>query len=264
MNKTLAIAKKELAVYFSTLIGYLGFGVYAFMLGLVFISQLNRFQALTARAVNMQKPELLSALNFNEQIITPTLSAGLWMFLFFVPFLTMRLFAEEKQSRSFELLMTAPLSSLQITLGKFLALVVMMSVMALIPLVFPLILQLYGTSAGPGSVVEWAPVLSGLLTIFLLGLSFCGLGLLVSALTEAQVVAALLSFSLFLLAFLLPTLAGRVEGEWRAIIEYLSPLSHVSRGLAGRVLLSDLIYFISAILTSLFFTVRVVESFRWR
>lgn len=264
MSKTLAIAQKELSIYFTTVIGYLGFGVYAFILGLVFISQLNRFQQLTALYVSERRPELLASLNFNEQIITPTLSAGLWMFLFFVPFLTMRLFAEEKQSKSFELLMTAPVRSVQIVVGKFLALAVMMAVMATVPLVFPAILQVYGSSAGPGSPVEWAPVLSGLWTIFLVGLSFSGLGLLVSALSETQVVAALLSFALILVAFVLPTLATRLEGDWRALLEYLSPMAHVSRGLAGRLLLADLVYFLSAIASALFFTHRVVESARWR
>lgn len=264
MRNALVIAKKELGIYFTTVIGYVGFGAYAFLMGLVFVTTLNRYQQLTQYYLGQQQPQLLEQLNFNDQIIQPMLSTGYWMFLFFVPFLTMRLFAEEKSSRTFELLMTAPVTSLQMVLGKFLGVGFMMLVMSLIPLVFPLILHVYGTSSGPGSAVEWAPVYSGILVVLLLGLTFCALGLLISSLTENQIVAAVLTFALLLLAFVLPFIAGRLEGDWRAVVEYVSPMSHVNRGLVGRLLLSDLVYFGSAIALLLFFTLRVVESHRWR
>ena len=264
MQNIITIARKELGIYFTTVVGYSGFGAYAFILGLIFISTLNSFQQQTTRFLSMQQPALLDRLNFNDQIILPTYSTGMWMFLFFVPFLTMRLFAEEKQSRTFELLMTTPVTSLQMVLGKFFGVAFMMLVMSAIPLVFPTILHIYGTSAGPGSAVEWAPVWSSSLSVFMLGLSFCAIGLLISALSESQIVAALLTFAALLLAFVLPMMAGRLDGDWRDVVEYLSPLAHVSRGLQGRVLFADLVYFGSSILAFLYLTMRVVESHRWR
>ena len=264
MRTIFAIAQKELSIYFTTVTGYAGFGAYAFLMGLVFVTSLNRFQQLTQYYLGQQRPELLQQLNFNDQIIQPMMSTGMWMFLFFVPFLTMRLFAEEKSSRTFELLMTTPVTSLSIVLGKFLSVAVMILVMCAIPLVFPLILHLYGaTSTGEGPV-EWAPVWSGTLVVTLMGLTFSAVGLLVSSATESQIVAALLTFAALLLAFVLPMIAGRLEGDWRAVVEYVSPLAHVGRGVQGRVLLSDLVYFASSIALVLFMTVRVVESHRWR
>ena len=264
MRNIITIARKELSIYFSTVIGYIGFGVYAFLMGLVFITTLNRYQQLTQYYLGQQQPQLLDQLNFNDQIIQPMLSTGYWMFLFFVPFLTMRLFAEEKSSRTFELLMTAPITSPEIVLGKFCSVAFMMVVMSLIPLVFPLILHFYGTSSGTGSAVEWAPVASGTLMVMLLGLTFCSVGLLISSLTENQIVAAVLTFAALLLAFVIPFIASRLEGDWRAVVEYLSPMSHVNRGLVGRLLLSDLVYFASFIGFMLFLNLRVVESHRWR
>jgi len=258
------IARKELGIYFTTVVGYSGFGAYAFILGLVFISTLNKFQQTTSLYLSRQQPALLERLNFNDQIILPTYSTGMWMFLFFVPFLTMRLFAEEKQTRTFELLMTAPITSLQMVVGKFLGVAFMIVVMAAIPLVFPAILHIYGTSAGPGSPVEWAPVWSSSMTVLMLGLTFCAVGLLISALSESQIVAALLTFAALLLAFVLPMMAGRLEGDWRAVVEYVSPMAHVARGLQGRILFADLIYFGSFIVAFLYLTLRVVESHRWR
>ncbi len=264
MRNVITILKKDLSIYFTTVIGYAGFGAYAFLMGLVFITTVNKFQQATQYYLSQQQPELLEQLNFNDAIIVPMLSTGLWMFLFFVPFLTMRLFAEEKAARTFELLMTAPLTSLQMVLGKFLAAATMIAVMTTIPLIFPLILHLYGTSSGPGSPVEWAPVLSGTLTVLLLGLTFTAIGLLVSSLTESQIVAALLTFAALLLAFVLPLIASRLEGDWRVVIEYLTPMTHVGRGIQGRVLFSDLFYFSSMIFVFLFLTTRAVESHRWR
>lgn len=264
MRNILTIASKELSVYFTTVVGYAGFGAYAFLMGLVFVTSLNRFQQLTQYYLGQQRPELLEQLNFNDQIIQPMMSTGMWMFLFFVPFLTMRLFAEEKSSRTFELLMTSPVTSLSMVLGKFAAVAVMIVVMCLIPLVFPLILHMYGASAAGETPVEWAPVWSGTLSVALMGLTFCAVGLLVSSATESQIVAALLTFAALLMAFVLPMIAGRLEGDWRAVIEYVSPLAHVGRGVQGRLLSSDLTYFASTIALMLFFTTRVVESHRWR
>ena len=264
MRNIITIARKELSIYFTTVIGYLGFGAYAFLMGLVFVTTLNRYQQLTQYYLGQQQPQLLEQLNFNDQIIQPMLSTGYWMFLFFVPFLTMRLFAEEKSQRTFELLMTAPVTSLEIVIGKFLGVSFMMLVMSAVPLAFPLILHMYGTSSGPGSAVEWMPVYSGLLMVLLLGLTFSALGMFVSALTESQIVAAVLTFAVLLLAFVLPFIAGRLEGDWRVVVEYATPLSHVNRGLMGRLLLSDLVYFGSVVAFLLLLTHRVVESHRWR
>jgi ABC-2 type transport system permease protein len=259
----IAILRKELRIYFSTVIAYAGFGAYAFIMGLLFVGALNRYQQLTQYYLSQQQPDLLEKLNFNDAIITPMLSTGIWMFLFFVPFLTMRLFAEEKSQRTFELLMSAPLRSIDLVLGKFMAVFLMMGVMAALPLIFPAILAAYGSGAH-GSGVEWAPVWSGALSIFLLGLAFCSLGLLFSSLAESQIVAALMTFAVLLVGFVLPLMAARLEGDWRAFVEYLAPATHVSRGLEGRLHLKDLVYFVTSILTCLFLTHRVVESQRWR
>jgi ABC-2 type transport system permease protein len=264
MLNSITIARKELGIYFTTIIGYVGFGAFSFLMGLVFVTTLNRYQQMTQYYLGQQQPQLLERLNFNDQIVQPMLSTGYWMFLFFVPFLTMRLFAEEKSARTFELLMTAPITTLEIVLGKFFSVAFMMLVMSVIPLVFPLILHVYGTSSGPGSAVEWMPVYSGALVVFLLGLTFCAIGLLISSLTENQIVAAVLTFAVLLLAFVIPLIAGRLDGDWRVVVEYISPMSHVNRGLVGRLLLADLVYFGSAISFLLFLTHRVVESHRWR
>jgi ABC-2 type transport system permease protein len=264
MSSALAIARKELSVYFTTVIAYSGLGAFAFISGLVFISTVDRYQQFTDHYLAQQQPQLLERLNFNDAILGPLFSTSVWMFLFFVPFLTMRLFAEEKSSRTFELLMTAPITSFQMVFGKFLAVALTMLVMTALLLSFPLILSIYGTGTTTAGGVEWAPVWSGLIAVFLLGLTFAAVGMLVSAMSDSQIIAALLTFAALLVSFVIPMIAGRLEGDWRAALEYVSPVTHVSRGLEGRLALMDLIYFGSAIITFFFLTVRVVESHRWR
>jgi ABC-2 type transport system permease protein len=264
VSNTIAILRKELNVYFTTVIAYAGFGAFSFLLGLVFVASLNRFQQATQYYLAAQQPEALERLNFNEMIIGPMFSTGVWMFLFFVPFLTMRLFAEEKQSRTFELLLSSPVRSIEMVAGKFLAVAVMMALMCAIPILFPLILSIYGSGGSGGGGVEWSPVLSGAVAVFLLGLTFSSLGILFSSLTESQIVAALLTFAALLVGFVLPMLAARLEGSWAGFLEYLSPVAHASRGLEGRVNLKDLVYFGTTIAGFLFLTHRVVESHRWR
>lgn len=260
MRHLIALTRKELTLFFTTTIAYAGFGAYAFLMGMVFVSQLNRYQQATAIYLSRQRPELLDQLNFNESILTPMFSSGVWMFLFIVPLLTMRLFAEEKSQNTFELLMTCPVTSWQLVLGKFFATALLIMAMAAIPLVFPLILSVYGS----GDSVEWSPVFSAILFMALMGTTFCALGLLASASTETQLLAALITFAILLLSYVLPFLASRVEGDWAAFLSYLSPVSHVTRGLQGRVLLEDLTFFISVTAGLLVLTQRVVESHRWR
>lgn len=264
MRNIITMAQKELSIYFTTVVGYAGFGAYAFIMGLRFISALTGYQSLTDYYLTNRQPALLERLNFNDYIITPMLSSGLWMFLFFVPFLTMRQFAEEKSGRTFELLMTAPVRTVELVLGKFLAVGAMIAILTIIPVVFPLILHFYGSTTGGASPVDWAPVVSGLLAMFFMGLTCAAIGLLVSSLSESQVVAALGTFVVLLVAFLVPMIAQRIDGDGRAFLEYLTPVSHVARGLQGRLRSSDLVYFCSAAAALLYFTHRVVESHRWR
>ncbi len=264
MKRAATIASKELQVFFTTAVGYAGFGAYTFLMGILFISALNRFQQLTQYYLGQQRPDLLETLNFNDSILVPMFSSGVWMFLFFVPFLTMRLFAEEKSQRTFELLMTAPVTSWDLVLGKFSAAAAMIVVMAGIPVIFPVILDAYGSAGTGASPVEWNPVLSSIAFTMLLGIAFVSIGLLVSAMTDSQILAALGTFGILLMGYVLPFIAARLEGDWRMVVEYLSPISHVSRGIQGRVLLEDVVYFASVTVVCLFFTHRVVESHRWR
>jgi ABC-type Na+ efflux pump permease subunit len=109
------------------------------------------------------------------------------------PFLSMRLVAEEKRARTFELLLTAPVRPLEIVLGKYVAALAVLAVTIGIVALFPASLTLVARGASGGSAIEWQTVATGLLGLFLLGAESTAIGLFVSALTESVIVAALVS-----------------------------------------------------------------------
>src|ERR1700747_1117672 len=134
MTNILAIAQKELKAYFASPIAYIVIGFWALLYGYFFVAILQFFvrQSMQMNQFGMQGPQ---AMNVNQQLIRPLLQNVTILILFLMPMVTMRTYSEEKRSGTIELLLTAPLTDLQIILGKFfgaLALyVIMLAVTAL-------------------------------------------------------------------------------------------------------------------------------------
>lgn len=265
MNKILAIAKKELSIYFTTVIGYSCFAGFALLLGYMFNQYLTGFILQSQSFVQARNQAGLATLNLNDMVIAPTYYNALFLFLFIVPFLTMRLFADEKRMKTFELLMTIPTTPLQIVLGKYLAGVVMIGVICLIALIHPALLSIFTTDAsGEGSGIEWVSVLSGLYGVFMMGCAFVAVGLLASALTESPIVAAFGAFVALLIWWLMSWGARTAEGWQREILTYLAPPTHVEAAISGLFVTADLGFFLVAIVVCLFLCHRVVEAHRWQ
>jgi ABC-2 type transport system permease protein len=170
----------------------------------------------------------------------------------------MRLFAEEKKLRTFELLMTAPVGLNEIVAGKFMSvLLLFLGLLGLTGLI-PLTLSLF-------SDFDWYPVLTGYLGLALLGALFLSVGVLASALTENQIVAAFLSFGLLLLLWLLAGL-GSLLGDSTAgqLVSYLSFMEHYDHLVRGLIDTQDLVYFVTALILMLFLTHRVIDATRWK
>ena len=119
------------------------------------------------------------------------------IFLIAIPILSMRLISEEKRQKTDQLLFTAPVRTWEIVLGKYLAAVTLFLISLLIIALFPLFTSMFGT-------VNWPMTLTGFLGTFLLGAGLIAIGLLISCVTEHQMIAAVLSFALFLLMFMMP------------------------------------------------------------
>jgi ABC-2 type transport system permease protein len=264
MFKIIAVMRKELSIYFTTVIGYTCFAGFALLLGYIFLQYLQGFIFQSQSYIQARTPHLLATLNLNDQVIAPSYYNALLFFLFIVPLLTMRLLSEEKRMKTFELLMTVPVTPLQLVLGKYLAAVAMVGVICLIALIYPIVLSFYAADPTGGSGIEWGSVLTGIGGVFLMASAFIAFGVFASALAESQIVAAVWTSVGLTIWWSLGWGARAAEGWQRALLTYLAPPTHVEGAVQGLIVTQDLVFFASAIAVWLFLCHRVVESHRWR
>ena len=179
------------------------------------------------------------------------------IFIFSVPVLSMKLFAEEKKNHTFDLLMTAPLSPMQMVLGKYLSLFALLFVFLLFSMIYPL------------SLFFWADIPMGLLLS-----SYLGLLLLVSVYASTGLFGSSLTSSLFLSVFIGVILniglffisQGQVFPSplLTDIMDYLSLPQHLGYFIKGSLVVSSFVFFFSLIVFFLFLALKVIEVSRWR
>ena len=178
--------------------------------------------------------------------------------LFVMPMLTMGLFSEEKKRGTIELLLTAPLTDLQVVLGKFFAGVTFFLILLLTTWIPTGFLYLYSSPAS-------GPIFTAYLGLLLYGLALIAIGLFISTLTENQIIAAVLSFGTIMVLWLVDVLANNADSTaGKAVLTYLSILSHLDDFMKGVLSTSHIIFYMSLMLVALFLTYRSIDSLRWR
>jgi ABC-2 type transport system permease protein len=166
-----------------------------------------------------------------------------------VPLITMRQFAEERRSGTLELLLTAPLREIEIVVAKFIACMVVVLAMTSLTLVYALVLAVYGQP-------DWGPIYSGYLGLILFAAALIAIGLMISALTANQIVAAVVSLGLFGMLWAIDTLASLLPHPFENWLLGLSLLAHFTPFAVGAMYLSDFGFFLTVVLLGLFLTVR--------
>jgi ABC-2 type transport system permease protein len=257
VRNALAIAGKELRSYFVSPIAYVVLTGFLLLGGWFFFNLLARFNLLLQIYSSFRNPEAQMRLNLNEFVIAPLLHNLSVVLVILVPVITMRSFAEEKRSGTYELLMTSPLSIAEIVAGKFLGCVAFLLVMIGLTGVYPIILMAYGNP-------EIGIMASGYLGLLLLAIAFATVGLLTSSFTENQIIAAVSCLVLLLLLYVIAWPAETAGSVLGAVLKYLSLTEHFGEMVKGIIDTKDVVYFVSVICLSLFLTHRSVESVRWR
>ncbi len=263
MRTAIAIAKKELDVYFTTPVAYVIFCVVALFAALFFSASLDAYRFLSMRALQFQQPGLLERMNLTDMVVGRLFGSIGVLVILTAPLLSMRLVAEEKRTRTFELLMTVPVRPFEIVVGKYLASLVMIAVSVGVVALFPVVLSFFGQGMGGGSGIEWQTVGTGLLGLFLLGAMAMSVGLFVSSLTESVIVAALVSFILLLATWIVTVFSVGAEGPLKDLVSALSSSEHLGSFLQGRIDLKDVVYYLSFVVLGLYLTDRAVEGRRW-
>lgn len=285
----LAIYKKELKSYFTSMIGYIFIAFFLVIVGIYFT---------------------VYNLSYGYASFEHVLSSVSFLFVILVPIITMRVMAEEKKQKTDQLLFTSPLSIEKIICGKYLALITIFVMAMAITLFYPLILTQFGT-------IDLRMSYAAIFGFTLLGIAYLALGLFISTLTENQVVSAVVCFIIMLLATLMSGIASMLPADDKSawvifavlfliicLITYMmmsSKIVSIGLGIVGEVALailyivkpsiydglvakvfnwfsvsarydnfslgivdlSSIIYYISMIFVFLFLTVQAIKKRRW-
>ena len=256
MTPVQAIIAKELRAAFVSPIVYTVGAVFLLTFGVLSFWLLQT--AGTVALQQMQVQNMAARLNLNELVFRPVFNVtGFLLLLVLLPMLTMRVFAEERKLRTFELLATSPIRINEIVVGKFVSVYMIFLGLLAATGVVPGILSFF-------SSFNWHPVLTGYLGLALLGALFLSTGVLASSLTENQIVAVLISFGLLFLLWILEAWGSNMgDNALGHTLSYLSFSNHFDRLVRGLVETKDLVYFLSGTILMLFLADRVVDSERW-
>jgi ABC-2 type transport system permease protein len=236
MRTALVIARRELLAYFISPIAYMVSAVFLLIAGYLFSLILIQSQQAT-----------MEGLFFNIMVVL----------IFVVPLLTMRLLADEQKTGTIEILLTAPVRDWEVVFGKYLAAMGMFGVMLACTLYFPFILWRVGGTP------DWGPILTGYLGLILLTSAMIAIGTLTSAVTENQIVAAVLGFGILLLLWLIEA-AGNIATGSATVLTYLSLPTHYNDFARGAINLEDVVYYLSVTIAALFIATRMLETRRYR
>jgi ABC-2 type transport system permease protein len=236
MSKLLAIAGREMRSYFASPLAFIVAAIFMVIVGFLFGLIVN----ITRQA------------NFG-----PWFSNMSVVLLLVIPALTMRLIAEERRSGTIELLMTSPIQDRDLVLGKFLASALYLLFLLSLTVVCPLILAI-------NTKLEWATLWSSYLGAYLLGCSFMAVGIFASSLTANVIVAAMTTFAISLVLWLLPSAGQIFPGTAADVLQYLSIMQHQDNMGKGVLDSSDLVFYVSFIAAWLFMAIRSVETYHWR
>lgn len=240
-----ALAKNELYRLFLSPLAWVILAFSQVILAYLFLTHIDYFVQIQAKI-----SAIPGAPGVTELIATPLLSNAATILLLLSPLITMRLIAEERRNESLPLLLSAPLSMLQIVLGKFLGTLGFF-------LIFLLLLSFMPLSLSIGSNLDFGLLASAFLGLTLLVASFTAIGLFLSSLTKQPTIAAITTFSTLFLLWIIDWAAQSTN-----LFSWLSLLTHYQPLLQGEVHTSDIAYYLIVITVFLTLTVRHLDSER--
>lgn len=256
MRNVLAIAWRDIRAVFVSPIAYVVLTGFTLLSGWFFFNMLGQFNRLVTQYSALEGMDT-TWLNLNDAVIAPLLHNMLIVLLIVIPMITMRSFAEEKASSTFELLFTSPVRVGEMVMGKYLAGAALVTLMIGLALIFPGLLFVFGNP-------EFGMTMAGFLALYLTALAFVAAGNFTSALTSNQVIATISALVILLGLFVISWPADGAGPTLKGVLQYLSVTEHFGKMVKGVIETSDLVYFSSLTVVFLFLTHRAVESNRWK
>lgn len=245
----LAIASKELRSLFLSPLAWVVLAVVQFLLAYFFLLQVDQYMMIQPRLAQME-----AAPGVTDVIVAPLFGNAAIILLLVAPLATMRLVSEERRNGTLGLLTSAPVTTTQIVLGKYLGILAFFGIMLALATLMPLSLLLGGS-------LDFGKLAGGLLGIGLLVAAFAAAGLFMSSLTSQPTIAAVASFGLLLLLWIIDW-AARSQAAPEGVLGYLSLMGHYESLVRGLFNSRDLVYYLLFIGVFLALTVRRLESER--
>lgn len=244
------IAGRELRSMFISPLAWSILAVVQLILAYMFLTQLDVFMSLQSRLLGIE-----GAPGVTEIIAAPLLGNTAVVLLLVVPMLTMRLVSEERRSQTLSLLFSAPLSMSEIVLGKFLGVLTFLLIMVAMIVLMPLSLLMGGS-------LDVGMLLAGVLGLVMLLASFAALGLFMSTLTEQPIIAAVSSFGVLLLLWIIDWAGSNNAGQASELFAYLSLLRHFESLLKGVFDSADVVYYVLFVSLFLGLSIRRLDADR--
>lgn len=232
MNKTCAIALKEVSALF--------FSPMAYIVLFVVLSVFNTFfYIIVDESREASLRDMFKVMEF--------------MFVFIVPLLTMKVFAEEKSKGTMEFLMTTPTTNTAIVVGKYVGSLVFFSLIIFCTGIYYILLEMYGEP-------DRFTVAAGYFGIWLEGAFFIAIGVMCSSWTRNQIVAAITTYAIIFSSYFSISFIKYTSGAWQEIIRYAGTWSHLENFAAGLINTSDIVYYLSGIVLCIFITRIIIEN----
>ncbi len=253
------IWKKDLKSYFYTPMAYVFIGGFSFVVGIMFFLFLRAYvfyerqQAMMGGGESITIDRLAEALYGNVNMLL----------LFVIPFFTMGLFTDEIKKNTLVLLLTSPIRTIEIVLGKFLSALTVVGLMLALTLIFPIFLSFYshgGWRFGPDPGV----VASTYLGLILISSLYISVGLFWSSISNSALTAVMLTFANLFSFWLISFAAQSTDGTFKTILSHMAVMEQFTGLMQGTIDLKSLVFFASGIFLALFLTQKSVESYSWR
>lgn len=243
------IAMKELRSLFLSPFAWTVLAVIQLIMAYLFLAQVDFFLQIQPRLVGLE-----NAPGVTEIVVAPLYGNAAMVMLLIVPMITMRMLSDERRNQTMPLLFSAPISMTAIVLGKYVGVVMFLSLMLLMLTLMPLALLL-------GGALDLGVLMACVLGLFLLLASFAAIGLFMSSLTAQPTVAAVSTFGVLLLLWVLDWNRGSQEAT-SDILGYFSIVRHYEALLQGRFNSADIVYYLLVIMMFVILSIRQLDADR--
>ncbi len=244
------LAQRELRSLFLSPLAWAILAIVQFITAYLFLSQLQEFLLIQSKLASID-----NAPGVTELVVVPLYGSAAFIMMLVTPLLTMRLISEERRNKSLALLLSAPVSMTEIVIGKYLGMLGFAAIMIFMMTLMPLSLYIAGT-------LDSGLLFSIVLGISLLLAAFISIGLYMSSLTAQPTIAAMSTFGILLMLWIIDWAGSKAEETASGLLEYISMLRHFEAFTKGLFNSSDFIYYLLFISLFLILSIRRLDNDR--